>query len=170
MNFVCSICGKKHHGLPFDIGFGKPGADFSVPARQRDSRCGLSSDTCVIDGRKFFIRGCLYVLVRGARRSFGLGFWAEVSGRTFKRYLELYDADGSSERPYPGRLSVEDGTHESYEGLEGLRVSVQFGRPDKRPIFTLRPSRHLLYREQRDGITPHRHHEILEPLLRNDSG
>ena len=170
MNFVCSICGKKHHGLPFDIAFAKPGAYFSVPPRQRDSLCGLSTDTCVIDGRRFFIRGCLYVPVRATRRSFGWGFWAEVSGRTFKRYLELYDADASSERPYPGTLSVEDGAHENYERLDGLRVSIQFGRADKRPTFTLRPSRHLLYREQRDGITQRRHHEIIEPLLRDDSG
>jgi hypothetical protein len=165
-SFICATCGTKHHGLPSDIGFAKPGAYFSVPARHRDSRCALSSDTCVIDGRRFFIRGILYVPLRGTRRSFGWGFWAEVSGRTFKRYLQLYDADGSKERRYAGKLSVEDSAHEGYEGVDGLGVTIQFGPADERPVFTLRPSRHLLYREQRDGIMPERHHEILEPLLR----
>ena len=164
-SFVCRTCGKQHRGLPFDIAFGKPGAYFSVPARQRGSRCGLSPDTCIIDMRRFFIRGCLYVPVLGTRRQFGWGFWAEVSCRTFSRYLQLYDQDGRAERPYPGRLSVEDGAHECYKALDGLRVSIQFGRADQRPRFTLRPSRHMLYREQRDGITLKRHHEIIEPVL-----
>jgi hypothetical protein len=162
MNFVCRTCGKKHRGLPFDIGFAKPGAYFSIPTRQLDSRCGLSTDTCVIDMSRFFIRGCLYVPIRGIRRRFGWGFWAEVSCRTFSRYMELYEQDARGERPYPGRFSVEDDAHEGYTALDSLRVSIKFGAPDKRPTFTLRPSRHLLYREQRDGITLERHHEILE--------
>ena len=168
MNFVCGTCGKKHRGLPFVIGFEKPGAYFSIPTRQLGSRCGLSTDTCVIDMNRFFIRGCLYVPVRGTRRRFGWGFWAEVSCRTFSQYLELYEQDGCAERPYPGRLSVEDGAHEGYTALDGLRVRIQFGTADKRPTFTLRPCRHLLYREQRDGITLERHHEILEPVLRDE--
>jgi hypothetical protein len=166
-SFVCGTCGKKHRGLPFDIAFGKPGAYFSVPAGQRDTRCGLSTDTCVIDMRRFFIRGCLYVPVLGTGRQFGWGIWAEVSCRTFSRYLQLYDQDGSGESPYPGRLSVEEDAHECYPALDGLRVRIQFGRADQRPTFALRPCRHLLYREQRDGITLERHHEIIEPVRRD---
>jgi hypothetical protein len=32
-----------------------------VPQAEREARCELTSDTCVIDADKFFVRGCIEV-------------------------------------------------------------------------------------------------------------
>jgi hypothetical protein len=146
-----------------DIGFAKPAAFFAVPAPERAQRCALTADWCVIDDRRFYLRGCLYVPVPDAKDFFGWGLWARVAKRSFQRYVALYSADGSEERPFRGRLSVED--RAGYEGLDGQAVMVQLRTATERPSFTLARCRHLLYQEQRQGITLHRVQEILTTLF-----
>jgi hypothetical protein len=150
-----------------DIAFAKPADYFLIPAKQRQRRCTLTSDLCVIDERRFYLRGILYVPVNGAKKRFGWGLWARVSKRTFHRYLELYYADGTEEPPFRGHLSVED--KPGYEGLNGNVVRIQFRTASDRPQFTLGRSKNRLYREQQQGITLHRVHEIVSPLLASAS-
>jgi hypothetical protein len=161
--YKCATCGEMHAGLPMDIGFAKPADFFTIPAAERGRRCALTADWCVIDQRRFYVRGCLYVSVLDADDPFGWGLWARVSQRSFQRYLALYSADGSGEAPFRGRLSVED--RRGYEGLDGHAVRIQLRTAAERPAFTLARSKHLLYREQQQGITLHRVQEMLKTLF-----
>jgi hypothetical protein len=61
--FVCRICGEFHAGLPMDFGADAPAPYYAIPKDERDSRCDLTSDLCVIDEEHFFIRGCLEIPV-----------------------------------------------------------------------------------------------------------
>ena len=38
-------------------------------------RCELSSDVCVVDGKYFFVRGCIEIPVHGADEPFVWGVW-----------------------------------------------------------------------------------------------
>lgn len=160
--FRCGTCGEIHAGLPMDVGFGKPADYFAVPPAERAERCASTSDWCVIDGSRFFVRGCAFVPVPEAGDQFAWGMWVEIVEPDFKTYRDTYDADGSAVPPFPGKLA---GEHRGYEGLDGHPVDVQLGPKGARPTFRLRPSDHLLYREQRDGITLHRVRVMLTTLF-----
>jgi hypothetical protein len=168
VGFQCGICGEQHEGLPLDIGFARPGDYLAVPRGQRERRCRFTNDVGIIDGRRYYIRGCLYVPVVDVGDFFAWGLWAQVSKETFDRYRELYSKDGSQEPPLPGRLSVED--KPGYEGLDGLAVQMQLRSAAERPAFRLEPCDHLLYREQQEGITLHRVQEMLQTLFPEQFG
>jgi hypothetical protein len=153
MAFKCQTCGQEHEGLPMDIGFARPGDYLSVPPAQRDRRCRFTNDGGVIDGRRYYIRGCAYVPVRDTGDEFAWGLWARVSQADYERYLALFNADGSAEPPFPGRLSVED--RAGYAGLDGHEVRIQLRSATERPSFLLAASDHRLSREQHAGITLH---------------
>jgi hypothetical protein len=162
MGFVCKTCGKEHAGTPRDIGFQRPADYFAIPVDERDSRCKITPDSCVIDGSRIFIRGILFVPIHDANDNFGWGLWAEISQTDFETYRAYYRADGRSVPPFRGKLS---GEHRGYEGLDGHSVRIQLGSAKDRPEFSLEPSEHLLYLEQRDGITLHRASEILHTVF-----
>lgn len=163
MAFVCQCCGQVHDDLPLDIALAKPGAYLALRTRRQKAGCELTTDVCVIAKKRFFIRGCLPVPVPEISGVFVWGLWAEVSRHVFERYQELFDTDGTKELPVPGALSVE---HEPMlRGMDGLPVRVRFGEADKRPTFTLEPSNHWLCRDQQNGITLHRLHEMLHALF-----
>jgi hypothetical protein len=163
VSYQCETCGREHVGLPMDVASAKPGDYFTIPAGERDRRCFLTSDVCVIDKSRFYLRGVLYVRVVDAEQPFGWGLWAEVSEQSFKRYRALYSADGTEEPPFRGQLSVED--RPGYEKLDGHTVMIQMRTAAERPTFAMAPSEHLLYREQHNGISLHRVHEILKRLF-----
>ena len=165
MNYICQTCGKEYKGTPRDIGFQRPAEYFSVPPTERDSRCKLTKDWCVIDDSRFFIRGILFIRILDVADQFGWGAWAEVAQRDFEIYYTNYDKDGSSIPAFVGTLS---GEPPGYAGLDGHQVRIQLGTSKDRPEFTLVPSEHLLYREQQNGITLHRVAEILHSVFPND--
>ena len=167
MTFRCATCGQEHAGLPMEVAFGKPADYFAIPEQERRRRCALTDDWCVIDERRFYIRGCLYVPVTDADQRFAWGLWARVSKRAFQRYYALYSSDGSGESPFRGRLC---GEHRGYEGLDGQAVKVRPRTASERPAFVMSRCGHLLYREQRWGITLHRVQEILASLFPEQFG
>jgi hypothetical protein len=130
MAFKCQTCGQEHEGLPMDIGFARPGDYLAVPREQRERRCRFTDDTGIIDGRRFYIRGCVYVPVHDAAEQFAWGLWARVGRVDYQRYLALYNADGSGEPPFEGRLSVED--KPGYEGLDGHEVLIRLRSASER--------------------------------------
>ena len=163
MPYVCQCCGQTHEGLPLDVAFAKPGAYFSWKTRRQKSKCELTSDVCVMDRRRFFIRGCLPMPLLDTGSVFVWGLWAEVSPHVFERYQQLSKADGTKEAPSPGALSVE--REPRLRGMDGLPVMIRFGAADQRPTLLLQPSNHWLCRDQQNGITLHRLHEILHALF-----
>lgn len=163
MAYVCQCCGETHEGLPLDIAFGKPGAYFHTPPRQRKAKWKLGPDACVFNEKRFFIRGCLFVPVKDVQQFFVWGLWAEVSRHVFERHQTLFHADGTKEPSYPACLSVEH--EERYRGLDLLPIILQFGPATQRPRFQLQPSNHWLRRDQENGITLHYVHRMLHGLF-----
>jgi hypothetical protein len=141
-----------------DVGFQLPDVVWSLSESERAARTNYSADLCVLDGTRHFLRGVVYLPVLGLRDRFGLGLWAEVTNDVFDRYLDIYDIDASNEPDADGVLANAPASHES---LLGHGVTIHFGLKTQRPTFALKPSNHLLCREQREGITDARLHELV---------
>ena len=160
--FQCSRCGEEHAGPP-TFGFSFPIDYMDAPASERDTRVFLTSDTCVIDDERFFVRGVIQIPVHGADTPFAWGVWVKVSEKDFDRFEALLGvASRSHELPLTGLLSspprpYPDSTH---------LVAVLHLRDDGiRPFVTLEDTGHPLAVEQRQGITTARLAEIVELMV-----
>ncbi|MDX1579953.1 MAG: DUF2199 domain-containing protein, partial [Gemmatimonadota bacterium] len=105
MRFECRVCGEIHEGLP-DIGFEAPYYYTTVPERERDRRCRLTPDLCVIDGEDHFLRGVLEIPIEGTSETFGWGVWSSVSEPNFRLYERTFEGDDPARYgPFLGWLS-----------------------------------------------------------------
>lgn len=156
MSFRCATCSEVHEGLP-DLGFGKPDPWFDVPEHERELRTKCTSDTCVIDGTQFFIRGVLYLPVLGSTESFGLGMWVSQSRDNFERYV--VESDESSLPPTFGWLSTQLSFYDV--STFALKTMVHFNGAKRRPTIELERTNHPFSVDQRGGITAERAWEIV---------
>jgi hypothetical protein len=161
MSYVCECCGQRHDGLPLDIGFEFPIDYLDVPKRERKRRCELTSDWCIIDRKRYYLRGVLSIRVLEVNDEFTWGLWAQVPPKDLRRYRDSYGHDRRGQTPSAGILS---GAPRPYADAEGHPLRIAFGSAGQRPTFTLKRSKHLFYREQRAGITLHRVHELLHAM------
>ncbi len=56
--YTCAVCGNEHVGLPA-FGAPAPALYSSIPEVEREKRCALGTDDCIVDGEHFFIRALL---------------------------------------------------------------------------------------------------------------
>lgn len=148
--------------MPLDLVFAKPGAYLALTPRQQ-SRCTLTEDICTIGKKRFFIRGCLPVTLADIDGIFVWGLWAEVSRPVFERFQEVSQSGATDELPSFGALSVE--REPLLRGMDHLPVMIRFGAARKSPTFVLEPSNHWLCRDQQNGITLHRLHQMLHAFF-----
>ena len=161
--FICGTCGKFHAELPMDFAVETPYPYLVIPAEERNSRCSLTSDVCVIDKKEFYIRGCLEIPVIDGPRPFGWGVWVSLSEKSFKRVIELWDYDGrEKEPPYFGWLCTR---LPLYPDTGLLKTHVHLRPLNQRPFIELEPTDHPLAVEQRNGVTMGRVREIAAALL-----
>lgn len=161
--FHCSTCGQYHEDLPMCLGAPAPAAWFAIPEQEREERCLLSSDQCVIDDTHYFLLGRLEIPVHGSDEPFVWLSWVSVSEANFKRASELWRTPGrESEPPYfawlQSALPYPGGTL----SLRGALLTQPVGN---RPLIALEASDHPLYLEQSQGITRDRVQEIVEAAL-----
>ena len=161
--FVCSVCGKAHGGLPTDWGYTLPDDVWEIPEPERSDVAKFTSDLCQM-GDRCFIRCVLEVPFTDDDGYFDWGVWVEVDWAVFERYWEMYDEDGRSE---PVHSAILANALAPYPGIKGTPVLLQFREPSKRPSLHF-PAEDCseLAAEQRRGIDEQRHHEILESLER----
>lgn len=131
-SFICAVCGQSHSGLSTDTAFTLPDVVWAIPEAEREQHAKWTSDLCQL-GERYFIRCLLPINFIDQPGYYGWGIWAEVDWPVFKRYLDLYDADGSEEPPVAGLLSNEVAV---YGETVGLPVSIQFGPSSKRPTLS----------------------------------
>jgi Uncharacterized protein conserved in bacteria (DUF2199) len=92
----CAVCGETHQGL-MDLVCPIPahwtGTEEKAPNGALDlSGNFLSEDFCVLEGRHFFVRATLQLLIRGSGgQQFGFGVWTTLSRENFERYIETFD-------------------------------------------------------------------------------
>ena len=158
-SFTCTKCGEVHVGMP-DLGFDAPLAYHQLTPAERAASGALTSDTCVIAGEQFYIRGVLDIPVQGMDRSFGYGVWVSLSPANFARYKELFkSADPSAEPAYFGWLC---NSLPGYPDTLSLKTNVHLQPVPRRPFIELQATDHPLSLEQREGITVERLRAILE--------
>lgn len=157
-HFVCSTCGRQHEGKATDQAYQLPDDVWDIPEAERADRARFDSDLCQF-GERFFIRGLLPIPFVTQPGRFGWGVWVEVSWSTFKRYLELYEHDGSSEPTHRGIMAND---LLAYPSSVGLEVDITFRDASARPMFRLiDDDESALAKEQRRGISDARYHQIL---------
>lgn len=131
---------------------------FGIPEQERALRCELTSDTCVIDGDLFFVRGCIEIPVEHTSEPFIYGAWVSLSAQSFEAFVGCLDASRRAHiGPFFGWLSAELAL---YPSTENLKTRVHLRDDGIRPSIELEPTDHPLAVEQRNGIKSDRVAEI----------
>ena len=145
------------------FGWNYPIHYLDVPESERQTRCVLTSDTCAIDGKSFFVRGCIEIPVAGEEEAFAWGVWTSLSEKHFLHFQELYDVPKRSHHgPFFGWLSSHIWL---YPDTVNLKTQVHLRDDGTRPYIELEPTQHPLAIEQREGITVQRVAEIYSGMV-----
>ena len=134
-----------------------------VPEAERPFRVTLGPDSCVIDEKEFYVRGCLEIPVHQHEEPFSWGAWVSLSRDSFARYAELHDnAEREPGARFVGWLSS---AIPGYPAEEPLRAALHIRAWPTRPLIELEPTEHPLAVEQRSGISGARVREIAQRVM-----
>jgi hypothetical protein len=161
VSFTCDVCGEKHAGETRDIRMGLPQPIFLLDEEEREQRSLVGDDSAVLhgdNGDRFFVRALLELPIAGEDGYFGYGAWIEVSKPDFATLRELWDdEDGWRSEPVAGTLANE---LSPYAFTEGLHLQLKLRDVELLPLVELEDGEHELVRAQRNGISPHRAHQL----------
>jgi hypothetical protein len=162
MSFVCSFCGEHHDEEMLDIRARFPDPVFELSDQEREERVDQADDACVLDptspSARHFVRGLLEIPIQQVGDSFAYGAWVEVDEKSFRRIGDLWwDPQGAQEPAFAGFLANE---LEPYQATFGLAAELKLHEVDRVPSIRLRESSHPLRRDQQEGITLERLHEL----------
>jgi len=161
--FRCRCCGEEHPGPPLSWAVEAPDEWSALTSSQRRSRGDLSSDQCIIDPDRFFIRGSLELPVVDGQEPFVWDVWVSLSETNFKRASDRWhDPNRIEEPPYFGWLC---NSLPGYPETLSLKTNVHSRPVGIRPFIELEPTEHPLAVEQRHGITMARVIEIAETAM-----
>jgi hypothetical protein len=161
LRFSCSKCGEVHEGMP-GFGWDFPVSYLAVPESERAERCVLTTDTCVVDGEHFFVRGCLEIPVHGESEPFIWNVWASLSPTGYQQFQSVFAGRQRSETgPFFGWLESHIWI---YPETINLKTRVHLRNNGTRPYIELEPTAHPLAREQLEGIGASRVVEIFEAV------
>jgi hypothetical protein len=136
---------------------------YDVPEAERDRRCRLTEDLCVVDDTHFFIRGSLELPVVDGDGVFVWGMWTSLSKDNFQRITSRWDApDRDRDPPCFGWLSTALPYTPPTINLKTLVHSRERGL---RPRVELEPTDHPLAVDQRTGVNRARIQDFAERLL-----
>jgi hypothetical protein len=160
--FRCGTCDLLHHEQVLDYGFRVPEAYLAVPEAERSARAVLTGETCTIDGREWFVRGCVEVPLTDAPNRWVWGVWVSLSKQSFARYTALSGSeDAVQEPPMFGWLCS---TIPAYPETFLLKTEVYLRGGGLRPYIELEPTDHPLAIEQHTGICVARARELASLL------
>lgn len=163
--FLCSGCGQVHQGMP-TLDAAAPLSYYAVPKEEREARCQLDSDACIIDGAQYFARGCLEIPVHGEPEPFSWGVWVSLSEQSFRQWTECFESEKRSHNgPFFGWLNA---ALEPYPDTVNLKTRVHLRDGFIRPFIELEPSGHPLAVEQREGISVERVAELYALVVHQD--
>ena len=149
--FKCSSCDEIHVGIP-SLGNKAPIQYYTIPQDEVDQRVVLTSDTCVIDDKLFFVRGCLELPVIGYSDVFNMGTWVSLSEEHFVRYNELFEVE-IRENEAPMFSWFCSWVWPFYEGDVDIKSRIHFRNHGIRPYIELEPNNHPLALAQKNGIS-----------------
>ena len=152
---TCSVCGQVHPIEDSELVLVLPDVIHGLAADERDARCKISADVCVLDRERFFLRGLLPIPVSGRSNPYNIGVWAEVPLETYRRVYDRWDDPDQRDEPrLPGALA----NNVPLQGRDtlGVEISIQLIGQKSRPEFYVESDGHPLNREQTQGIDEHR--------------
>lgn len=151
---ICAKCGQEHPIEEMELTFRRPDDAATLSSDERARRVQESSDLCIVDNHKFFIRCVLPLPVAGRERPYNIGLWVQVSQDTFQRIYDLWDSeDQHSEPPLEATIANEIPTS---DGILGHKAWLYLAGPGTRPNVLLEKTGHPLSVEQAKGIDAHR--------------
>jgi len=160
--YRCKTCGEEHDGIP-TYGADQPAQYFDVPSEKRDSDVVLTTDSCVIADRFFFVRGCIEIPVINTSETFVWGVWVSLKEENFFIWQDNYNVAARSHiGPFFGWLCTKLSVYA--ETTLHLKTMVHLRDNGIRPLIKLEPTDHPLSMEQRNGITLDRVSEIVHQL------
>lgn len=160
--YCCRTCGEWHEGMP-TLAADAPLHYYSVPESERAIRCDLTSDTCIVDNRFFFLRGNIEIPVHGLEERFCWGVWVSISRENFRLLMQHWeDTERDRIGPFFGWLSAD---FRGYPAAENLKTNAHLQSPPWRPQIELEPTDHPLAIEQREGISQERLAQIYADYL-----
>jgi hypothetical protein len=118
----------------------------------------LSDDFCIIEDKRFFIRGTTSLpILGGGGKALGFAIWVEVSRASFNDYLRAFDDPAAALPPMVGTFANRlPGFAEAY----GQACTVRHRPGPNRPPVTLNDARQPLAEAQLRGVTLDRLLEI----------
>lgn len=163
MRYRCSSCTEIHHGFPA-LAYTLPDVIHALSASEREKRAVVSSDLCILDDARHFVRCVLAVRVEGYSEDLEYGPWVEISAAAFARYAIWFDLGVSPGwRSVAGRIANEfPGYARSTMGL-ACRVMLP-DEEDQRPDVVVTDAAHPLHAEQTRGISIVRATELIASL------
>lgn len=148
------------------FGADAPASYDAVAAEERERRCDLGGDDCIIDEEWFFVRGCIDIPVHGEDDSFTWGVWVSLSQASYMQWRACFKtAKRSHFGPFFGWLNT---WLKPYPDTIGLKTSVRLRDNGIRPSIELEPTDHPLAVEQRCGISIERVAEIYAQMTHGD--
>jgi len=151
--FKCATCNEWDEGIP-GWGWNYPPHYHVIPSAERDKRCFLTTDLCVVDDEAFYICGCLEFPVVESTDIMSLRVWVSLSEKNFLEFQKLIGVpQRSSYGPYFGWLCVPIPT---YPDTMHLKTKVHIRDKGIRPYVELEPTDHPLAVEQREGVSAER--------------
>lgn len=157
-SWTCKCCGRGFDTLPMDYAFPAPGNWFALPEAERAARARLSADVCIIDGREFYVRGCIEIPVIDCVEMLIHGVWVSVSEESFRYIHERWDSPFVDDEP--PRFGWLCNWIRDYPEPQDVRCQVFLRSGNLRPRIVLEPTDYPLAVEQREGVTLERIKEI----------
>lgn len=153
--------GQEHDGIPA-FHADRPTPYWDVPEEKREADVFLTSDSCVIADRFFFVHGCLEIPITDADEVVTWGVWVSLKEENFQIWQDNYDTVQRRHLgPFFGWLS---NRLPIYADTLHLKTTVHLRDDGLRPLIELEPTDHALAKDQRDGITLQRALEIVHEL------
>lgn len=148
--FPCSACGGTHTGLP-SFGAEAPWLYEQIAPDEREARCSIDSDGCIIDNLHHFVRATLDIPVHGQQEPFTWGVWVSLSEDSFNTWdLHFNETRRAHVGPFFGWFS---NRLPGYPETLNLKTRVHLRDDGMRPLIELEPTDHPLAVEQRAGIS-----------------
>lgn len=160
--FRCTTCDQIHTGMP-TFGAAAPVSYYEIPTADREKRCYIGKNDCVIDGKWFFVRGCIEIPVHGQDDDFVWGVWVSLSEENYWIWNDsLADRKRSHLGPFFGWLNA---WLRPYPDTLNLKTMVHLRDRGTRPYVELEKTDHPLFREQQNGISVQRVAEIYSVMM-----
>jgi hypothetical protein len=142
----------------------RPDQYWDVDESARSRRIKFTSDTCVIDGEQYFIRGVIEIPVHDYHDSFGFGVWVSQKEENFLRYVQ--EPQSKQVGPFFGWLCTRIDFYPETTLL--LKTRAHFRPGGLRPTIEVLDTDHPLGRDQREGIDLAKAWEIVHHYERHE--